>query len=222
MSAMNQAIRSKTVFFFTFFFFVLILSSIFSYGVYSTKTSEINQQFQPVTKECQSISFDILADYDFGTLDWSGGSQSNQFITNQIEQIIPQSIKALDNQLVSVIGFVLPVETDGERIDSFLLLRDLQMCCYGTLPELNEWVYVEVPDYLEAKNLISDTPIKVWGTLQVEPRFKDDFLLSIYSLTFSDADALLNENESEEYFSYVPKNKKGGKRLPPFLFSVED
>ncbi|MEE2909103.1 MAG: DUF3299 domain-containing protein [Candidatus Poribacteria bacterium] len=195
---MNQAIRSKTVFFFTFFFFVLILSSIFSYGVYSTKTSEINQQFQPVSKEYQSISFDILADYDFGTLDWSGGSQSNQFITNQIEQIIPQSIKALDNQLVSVIGFVLPVETDGERIDSFLLLRDLQMCCYGTLPELNEWVYVEVPDYLEAKNLISDTPIKVWGTLQVEPRFKDDFLLSIYSLTFSDADALLNENESEE------------------------
>jgi len=198
MSAMNQAIRSKTVFFFTFFFFVLILSSIFSYGVYSTKTSEINQQFQPVAKEYQSISFDILADYDFGTLDWSGGSQSNQFITNQIEQIIPQSIKALDNQLVSVIGFVLPVETDGERIDSFLLLRDLQMCCYGTLPELNEWVYVEVPDHLEAKNLISDTPIKVWGTLQVEPRFKDDFLLSIYSLTFSDADALLNENESEE------------------------
>ena len=198
MSAMNQAIRSKTVFFFTFFFFVLILSSIFSYGVYSTKTSEINQQFQPVSKEYQSISFDILADYDFGTLDWSGGSQSNQFIANQIEQIIPQSIKALDNQLVSVIGFVLPVETDGERIDSFLLLRDLQMCCYGTLPELNEWVYVEVPDHLEAKNLISDTPIKVWGTLQVEPRFKDDFLLSIYSLTFSDADALLNENESEE------------------------
>ena len=197
MSAMNQAIRSKTVFFFTFFFFVLILSSIFSYGVYSTKTSEINQQFQPVTKECQSISFDILADYDFGTLDWSGGSQSNQFIATQIEQIIPESIKALDNQQISVTGFVLPIETDGERIDSFLLLRDLQMCCYGTLPELNEWIYVEVPNHLEAKNLISDTPIKVRGTLQVEPRFKDDFLLSIYSLTFSNADALLNANESE-------------------------
>jgi len=197
MSGMNQTIRSKTVFFFTFFFLVLILSLIFSYGVHPTKTSEINQQFQPVTKECQSISFDILADYDFGTLDWSGGSQSNQFIANQIEQIIPESIKALDNQQISVTGFVLPIETDGERIDSFLLLRDLQMCCYGTLPELNEWIYVEVPNHLEAKNLISDTPIKVRGTLQVEPRFKDDFLLSIYSLTFSNADALLNANESE-------------------------
>ena len=197
MSGMNQTIRSKTVFFFTFFFLVLILSLIFSYGVHPTKTSEINQQFQPVTKECQSISFDILADYDFGTLDWSGGSQSNQFIANQIEQIIPESIKALDNQQISVTGFVLPIETDGERIDSFLLLRDLQMCCYGTLPELNEWIYVEVPNHLEAKNLISDTPIKVMGTLQVEPRFKDDFLLSIYSLTFSNADALLNANESE-------------------------
>ena len=197
MSGMNQTIRSKTVFFFTFFFLVLILSLIFSYGVHPTKTSEINQQCQPVTKECQSISFDILADYDFGTLDWSGGSQSNQFIANQIEQIIPESIKALDNQQISVTGFVLPIETDGERIDSFLLLRDLQMCCYGTLPELNEWIYVEVPNHLEAKNLISDTPIKVRGTLQVEPRFKDDFLLSIYSLTFSNADALLNANESE-------------------------
>ena len=197
MSGMNQTIRSKTVFFFTFFFLVLILSLIFSYGVHPTKTSEINQQFQPVAKECQSISFDILADYDFGTLDWSGGSQSNQFIANQIEQIIPESIKALDNQQISVTGFVLPIETDGKRIDSFLLLRDLQMCCYGTLPELNEWIYVEVPNHLEAKNLISDTPIKVRGTLQVEPRFKDDFLLSIYSLTFSNADALLNVNESE-------------------------
>ena len=56
---------------------------------------------------------------------------------------------------------------------------------------------MEVPNHLEAKNLISDTPIKVRGTLQVEPRFKDDFLLSIYSLTFSNADALLNANESE-------------------------
>ena len=197
MSGMNQTIRSKTVFFFTFFFLVLVLSLIFSYGVHPTKTSEINQQFQPVAKECQSISFDILANYDFGTLDWSGGSQSNQFIANQIEQIIPESIKALDNQQISVTGFVLPIETDGDRIDSFLLLRDLQMCCYGTLPELNEWIYVEVPNHLEAKNLISDTPIKVRGTLQVEPRFKDDFLLSIYSLTFSNADALLNANESE-------------------------
>ena len=197
MSGMNQTIRSKTVFFFTFFLLVLILSLIFSYGVHPTKTSEINQQFQPVAKECQSISFDILADYDFGTLDWSGGSQSNQFIANQIVQIIPESIKALDNQQISVTGFVLPIETDGKRIDSFLLLRDLQMCCYGTLPELNEWIYVEVPNHLEAKNLISDTPIKVRGTLQVEPRFKDDFLLSIYSLTFSNADALLNANESE-------------------------
>ena len=197
MSGMNQTIRSKTVFFFTFFFLVLVLSLIFSYGVHPIKTSEINQQFQPVAKECQSISFDILADYDFGTLDWSGGSHSNQFIANQIEQIIPESIKALDNQQISVTGFVLPIETDGERIDSFLLLRDLQMCCYGTLPELNEWIYVEVPNHLEAKNLISDTPIKVRGTLQVEPRFKDDFLLSIYSLTFSNADALLNANESE-------------------------
>ena len=197
MSGMNQTIRSKTVFFFTFFFLVLILSLIFSYGVHPTKTSEINQQFQPVTKECQSISFDILADYDFGTLDWSGGSQSNQFIANQIEQIIPESIKALDNQQISVTGFVLPIETVGERLDSFLLLRDLQMCCYGTLPELNEWIYVQVPNHLEAKNLISDTPIKVRGTLQVEPRFKDDFLLSIYSLTFSHTDALLNANESE-------------------------
>ena len=197
MSGMNQTIRSKTVFFFTFFFLVLVLSLIFSYGVHPTKTSEINQQFQPVAKECQSISFDILADYDFGTLDWSGGSQSNQFIANQLEKIIPESIKALDNQPISVTGFVLPIETDGERIDSFLLLRDLQMCCYGTLPELNEWIYVEVPNHLEAKNLISDTPIKVRGTLQVEPRFKDDFLLSIYSLTFSNADALLNANESE-------------------------
>ena len=197
MSGMNQTIRSKTVFFFTFFFLVLILSLIFSYGVHPTKTSEINQQFQPVSKEYQSISFDILADYDFGTLDWSGGSQSNQFIATQIEQIIPESIKALDNQQISVTGFVLPIETDGDRIDSFLLLRDLQMCCYGTLPELNEWIYVEVPNHLEAKNLISDTPIKVRGTLQVEPRFKDDFLLSIYSLTFSNADALLNANESE-------------------------
>jgi len=194
---MNRPIGRKTLLFLVSSFVLFLLSVVFFHYPHSVLISKKRHPLPPKSKKYQSVGFDFLADYDFGTLDWSGGSQSNKFIANQLEQIIPESIKILDKRSVAITGFVLPVESSGERIDSFLLLRDLQMCCFGTLPELNEWVYVEVPQDLTAKNLISDTPIVVSGTFEVKPRFKDDFLLAIYSLTFSDSNTLKEENESE-------------------------
>ncbi len=194
---MNRPIDRKAVLFLVPSFVLFLLGIVFYYYPHSVATPEKRHPLPQRSKKYQSVGFDFLADYDFGTLDWSGGNQSNKFIADQLEQIIPQPIKALDKQPVAITGFVLPVESTDERIDSFLLLRDLQMCCFGTLPELNEWVYVEVPQDLTAKNLISDTPIVVSGTFEVKPRFKDDFLLAIYSLTFSDSNTLKEENESE-------------------------
>ncbi len=72
-----------------------------------------------------------------------------------------------------------------------MLLKDQMACCFGTIPLLNEWVYVKVP---KNKTISSyqDELVTLYGTLRVGARFEDDMLTGIYHLELDrlEADAL--------------------------------
>lgn len=69
-------------------------------------------------------------------------------------------IKALDGLLVKLPGFVVPLEGDGRKVESFILVPYYGACVHAPPPPANQTVYVTVPGGGEVRGLF-DT---VWVT----------------------------------------------------------
>jgi hypothetical protein len=56
----------------------------------------------------------------------------------------PQSIQALDGEQLSIVGYMIALDYEGEHVTRFMLVRDLASCCMGGIPRPDEWVEVEL------------------------------------------------------------------------------
>jgi hypothetical protein len=93
---------------------------------------------------------------------------------------IPASIKSYDGKKAIVSGFMLPVKTEKGLVTEFLLMRDAMMCCYGVVPNINEWVVVRMTN--GGVQAMQDIPLAVHGTLRVKEMFESGYLSGIYML----------------------------------------
>ena len=96
---------------------------------------------------------------------------------------IPEAIQALHGKDVAIRGFMLPVAQENGRVTEFLLMKDQSMCCFGYMPEMNEWVHVILKKGQTAP-MIWDIPTTVFGTLEVGEVYEKKILMSIYRLRY--------------------------------------
>lgn len=103
---------------------------------------------------------------------------------------IPDRIKRLDGQKVSITGFMMPVRVDGEGyVDEFALNGNYDMCFYGAPSQLNQWVHIKMQPGAKAK--FSHNPTNVSGTLEVGELKENGTVVSLYRLT-GDKAAMVN------------------------------
>ncbi|MCG3205807.1 MAG: hypothetical protein KCHDKBKB_02530 [Elusimicrobia bacterium] len=80
---------------------------------------------------------------------------------------IPDKVKALDKKMISIQGFMIPLEGDEEgRIKTFVLVKDQMSCCFGGNPRLNAWIFVKMKDKKFA-DYVDFVPITVSGQFEV-------------------------------------------------------
>jgi hypothetical protein len=99
---------------------------------------------------------------------------------------IPSDVRALNNHLVAVRGFLLPLRTNSGLTSEFLLMRNQNMCCFRTVPKINEWISVRLKG--EGVKPVMDQPITVLGKLHVGDIRENGFLVGIYQLQAESVD----------------------------------
>jgi hypothetical protein len=110
----------------------------------------------------------IKADFDFlGGFDY------------EKDERIPEKVKELNGKTVSVTGFMLPIDFDSGVVKSFMLLNNQMGCCFGVMPRVNEFVYIEMPEGKSTKYM-TDIPLRVTGRLEL---VKQNLAGGIYSMT---------------------------------------
>jgi hypothetical protein len=98
----------------------------------------------------------------------------------KLKDQFPPNIKALHGKKISIMGYIMPIDVDEEwRVKTFTLVRDQMVCCFGNVPEINEWVYVRLKTPQRADQLI-DVPVIVFGTLAVGEEIKFGTLANVY------------------------------------------
>jgi hypothetical protein len=92
---------------------------------------------------------------------------------------IPDAIRALDGRKAIITGFMLPIKMDGGKVTELLLMRSQMMCCYGVVPQINEWILVRMP---KGTLQLMDVPVSFNGVLHVKELYENGFLTAIYAL----------------------------------------
>lgn len=121
----------------------------------------------------EDLTFDKLASYKYEIHERVEG-------VPPVEQI-PASVRELGGRKIAIKGFMLPYRNDGENVTEFILLRNQGLCCFGTVPRMNEWIHVKMAPGKGAPYSI-DIPITVFGTLAVGEEYEKNVLMSLYRM----------------------------------------
>lgn len=78
----------------------------------------------------------------------------------------PSPARALDNKIVSVPGFMVPLEDDADEVTEFLLVPFAGACIHVPPPPPNQMIYVKLRGKHKTKMTFTE-PILVIGQLHV-------------------------------------------------------
>ena len=77
----------------------------------------------------------------------------------------PDRIRSLDGQKVALTGYMIALRWNKNRLQHFMLVRDLKSCCFGGQPEADEWV--DVPMNTAGTDYIQFVPVVTRGTFRL-------------------------------------------------------
>jgi Protein of unknown function (DUF3299) len=123
--------------------------------------------------------FDVLGSFDFTAPNEDGAPASDAAVATALAQIPPR-IQALDGSRVMVTGYMLPLKLNGNRVSEFLLVSSPMLCCYGTVPQMNNWVIVRMSG--AGVPILMDSPIQFFGRLHVGKVVEGGALAGIFLL----------------------------------------
>lgn len=124
------------------------------------------------------LGFDRLASFKFTPPPFDPAADASKPQPTGEEQI-PEVVKSWSGKKAIVTGFMLPVKMDGGLVVEFLLVKDPMMCCYGVVPNMNEWVMVRLAKGVRP---LMDVPISFYGELHVGAMFENGYMTGIYRL----------------------------------------
>lgn len=127
------------------------------------------------------LGFDRLASFNYDIPD-EGANATNKVDAAKPPPAdqIPTTVRALDKQRVALKGFMLPLKVEGGLITELLIMRDQSMCCYGTVPKINEWVSVKMTG--KGVKPVMDQAVTLYGKLKVGEVRENGYLVGIYEM----------------------------------------
>ncbi len=126
------------------------------------------------------LGFDKLASYKFVPPAYDPAADAKAVPPTGDEQI-PAAIKSWSGKKAIVTGFMLPVKMDGGLVTEFLLVKDPMLCCYGVMPNMNEWVVVRMNKGAAVKPMM-DVPLSFYGELKVGAMYENGYMTGVYLL----------------------------------------
>ncbi|MSU26741.1 MAG: DUF3299 domain-containing protein [Pedosphaera sp.] len=127
------------------------------------------------------VGFDRLAAFNYDIPDDApAGTNAPAKPVAPPKDQIPANVKAFDKQRVALKGFMLPLKVEGGLITELLVMRDQSMCCYGTVPKINEWVSVKMTG--KGVKPLMDQAVTLYGKLHVGEIRENGYLVGIYQM----------------------------------------
>jgi hypothetical protein len=93
---------------------------------------------------------------------------------------VPGSIRRLENQRVTIQGFMIPTRTADRKVSEFLLVRSQASCCFGMPPGVSDVLAIHMAG--KPADPLMDRPVNVTGQLHVQEQWAGTSLSSLYQM----------------------------------------
>jgi hypothetical protein len=128
----------------------------------------------------QRVAFNSLSNYEYELPD--PFDPTPRTLLNEV----PAAIKALNGRLVSIEGFMLPLDLNPDGVSQFMLNASIDMCYFGAPVRMNEWILVKMKGGRRAK--FTHLALNVKGRLEVGEEMKNGRVASLYRLEADSAE----------------------------------
>jgi hypothetical protein len=124
------------------------------------------------------LGFDRLSSFKFVTPAYDPVTDAKTPPPTGDEQI-PGTVKKWSGHKAVITGFMLPTKLDNGKATEFLIMANQMACCYGAVPNLNDWVVVHMPQGVQ---VVQDIPISFYGKLKVGAMYENGYMTGIYEM----------------------------------------
>lgn len=152
---------------------IVVLSVLEGSEPFDPSTIVPVERYAEMRRSYRQVGFDVLSGFEYGAPPDADPALPGR-------DVVPPQIQQLNGQRVGVVGFMLPLDFNGEGVTEFLLNASYDMCYYGapTLP--NQFVVVRMKDARRTRFV--HTPVVVFGTLRVQPERRNGRIVSLYQI----------------------------------------
>ncbi len=124
------------------------------------------------------LGFDRLSGFKFVAPNYDPITDANKAPPTGEDQI-PEKVKEFSGKKAVITGFMLPTKLDNGKATEFLIMANQMACCFGTVPNMNDWVVVHMPQGVE---VVQDIPISFYGKLKVGAMYENGYMTGIYEM----------------------------------------
>jgi len=124
------------------------------------------------------LGFDRLSAFKFVTPAYDPVTDAKTPPPTGDEQI-PGMVRSWSGKKAIITGFMLPTKLDNGKATEFLIMANQMACCFGTVPNLNDWVVVRMPQGVQ---VVQDVPISFYGKLKVGAMYENGYMTGIYEM----------------------------------------
>ena len=170
---------------------LLFLATYFSSGTISDTSASwrisVSRRFNNLSRASRNFSssaITITSSKNFATAGPSFAATAAPAATPGAkpptgEEQIPPAVKSWNGKKAVITGYMVPVKMDKGLVTEFLLMRNTMACCFGTVPNMNEWVIVKMKKGVAP---MMDIPVAFYGQLKVGAMFENGYMTGLYEL----------------------------------------
>ena len=142
---------------------------------------------EPVAGGVPAVGFDVLSTFKYEVPEDGGPNAKPAANAPDPDAQIPSTVKAYNGKKIALKGFMLPLKVEGGLVTELLLMRDQSMCCFGTVPKINEWVAVKMVG--NGVKPVMDQAVTLSGTIKIGAMRENGYLVGIYQMDGERMDA---------------------------------
>ena len=128
--------------------------------------------------ELYVLGFDKLSAFPYTIVDSGTGATAEEIKVAQTRDQIPAWIRLYHGQRVVLTGYMMPLLIENGLSKKFVMMRDVNTCCYGSVPNMNDYAVVTMKGAGIA--VVQDVPVELIGTFRIDEKYEGGYVVSLF------------------------------------------
>jgi hypothetical protein len=130
--------------------------------------------------EMYAVGFDKLSAFEYKIVDAGTGATPEEIEAARKIDKVPAWIKVYHDQRVALTGYLMPLQVEKGKAKKFVMMKDVNTCCYGAVPNMNDYVVVTMKG--EGVTAVQDVPVVLVGIFKIEEKYDGGYVTALFSM----------------------------------------